>query len=121
MRHKKARALVEESVGRGEYCYCLEPMQFLFYTTSFKSYSSVFWVFFVVIFFLYSGNSLLLLSCLTETWSKLTGYHALVFNRREGERERRLESSNVINLPVSISSPLLHSSSFPVLLKEKNN
>lgn len=57
MRNKKARALVEESVERGEYCYCLEPMQFLFYTTSFENDSSVFLDFVVVVFFLYSGNS----------------------------------------------------------------
>lgn len=75
MRNEKARALVEESVKRGEYCYCLESMQFLFYTTSCKNYSSGFFEFCCCCFFLYSGNSLLLLSCLTETWSKLTGYH----------------------------------------------
>lgn len=51
MRNKKARALVEESVERGEYCYCLEPMQFLFYTTSFKNYSSGFFCFVVVVVF----------------------------------------------------------------------
>lgn len=50
MRNKKARALVEESVERGEYCYCLEPMQFLFYTTSFENDSSVFLDFVVVVF-----------------------------------------------------------------------
>lgn len=51
MRNKKARALVEESVEQGEYRYCLQPMRFPFYTTSFKSYSSGFLGFLLLFFF----------------------------------------------------------------------
>jgi len=82
-------------------------MQFLFYTTSFKSYSSVFGV--LLLFFPVLREWFVTFELPHGNVKQTDRVSCLVFNMRKGERGRRLESSNVINLSVSLqsSSPLL--------------
>lgn len=103
MRNKKARALVEESVERG--ATASNPCNSCFILPPLKMILVFFWIL-LLLFFPVLREQFVTFE-LPHGNVEQTDRVSFCVLMGDSETGRRLESSNVINLPVSMSSPLL--------------